>query len=363
MFKSIWTKGWWNIPHDFNREGLRFRQVQLLQTVLLLLQFYFGLFVILNIVSFDRFLMAFVDAIAFIGITIIQLMLRRSLSLENASKAVIALISIFLVAHVHINKGADYSFIWLTCLPPLAYFLLGSKSATRITIAFFVYIFGYLILDPPTWQSSFDAKSFANILLAVIMFVLLIRHYEDARIEAHQILESKNQQLIKLATIDPLTGLFNRSHLDAALEREFARAKRDKNPLAVMIIDADNFKLFNDGFGHLIGDQVLVEAGQLMSQLLRKTDVLARWGGEEFLIVAPNTDASGALDLAEKIRVAIAENKFSDEGLHLTMSIGVAVYSPDDSIVSLIQRADDGLYQAKDDGRNCTRMGIAKLGH
>ena len=136
------------------------------------------------------------------------------------------------------------------------------------------------------------------------------------------------------------------------LEDEISRSRRYNIPLAVAIIDLDEFKAINDTYGHPAGDVVLRKVAQKMKSLIRNTDSVARWGGEEFMLLASGTNAANALNLAEKIRKEINSLPFEEiEGI--TISIGVSEYIPGESFQQWFKRTDSALYKAKESGRNC----------
>jgi diguanylate cyclase (GGDEF)-like protein/PAS domain S-box-containing protein len=152
-----------------------------------------------------------------------------------------------------------------------------------------------------------------------------------------------------LATVDPLTGAYNRRQGDALLDAEFSRRARDGRPFAVMLLDIDHFKAVNDSAGHAAGDAVLVSLVQTCHAVLRSIDMVVRWGGEEFLLVLPDTDAAAAMAAAERLRAALAEAEVA--GVRFTVSIGVAVPAAD-TPAELLRRADVALYIAKATGRD-----------
>jgi diguanylate cyclase (GGDEF)-like protein len=167
-------------------------------------------------------------------------------------------------------------------------------------------------------------------------------------IKARQKIE---RELVHLATIDPLTLIPNRRKFDDVLKYELNRDARYKNELSLIFCDLDYFKLINDGHGHKIGDDVLKEFTDLVSGNIRKTDVFARWGGEEFVLLLPETDIETALHTAEKLRVATENHAFSYIG-KMTASFGVTQFIDTDDETTFIKRADDALYTAKKNGRN-----------
>lgn len=164
-------------------------------------------------------------------------------------------------------------------------------------------------------------------------------------------LEIERQRVEKLSVTDRLTGLFNRQKLDDVLETEVARAKRYSHPLSIILFDIDHFKSVNDQHGHLVGDRVLVKMAEIMQGSVRSVDIAGRWGGEEFVVICPETDKAGANGLAEKIRASIEKTAFPVVGAK-TASFGVAEFGPDETITSAIHRADEALYAAKNLGRN-----------
>jgi diguanylate cyclase (GGDEF)-like protein len=148
-----------------------------------------------------------------------------------------------------------------------------------------------------------------------------------------------------------LTGLANRMLLDTILEREIAQADRRSSPLCVAMIDLDHFKRVNDRYGHLQGDKVLFAVAEFLRNGIRARDVVGRWGGEEFLLILPDTDLSQATMVVERLRSNLASTQLSKVGT-VTMSAGVAEFEANEGPASLIDRADQNLYRAKTAGRN-----------
>ena len=169
--------------------------------------------------------------------------------------------------------------------------------------------------------------------------------------EKNSELDAKNQELATLSLTDRLTGLCNRRKLDHALEAEIRRAKRYGSVFSVIMVDLDHFKDINDAYGHATGDLVLVRTADVLVGHTRETDLVGRWGGEEFLIVCPETDLRQTTVLAEHLRRELALDWGKDAGA-LTASFGLAVYSGDTHPSSLLARADAALYRAKQAGRN-----------
>lgn len=169
-------------------------------------------------------------------------------------------------------------------------------------------------------------------------------------------LARKQAELQRLASEDELTGLSNRRHLLTRLEEELGRSRRYRLALSVLLIDLDHFKRINDTYGHLIGDEVLERLGQMLRGSLRRSDLAGRFGGEEFCVVAAHTNADSARAFAERIRRMVGELNFAPQGkppFHVTCSIGVATADEATTATQLLARADEALYRAKNNGRNC----------
>jgi diguanylate cyclase (GGDEF)-like protein len=168
-------------------------------------------------------------------------------------------------------------------------------------------------------------------------------------------LRRRGRELERLSQTDALTGLFNRGKIHALYQQEFERCRRYERPLSVLVLDIDHFKQTNDVCGHVVGDKVLVKVAETASDSIRSADFIGRWGGEEFLLLCPETAINDAAVVAERICNAIRCAAYDSGGKH-TVSIGVATLLPEDVPESLLKRADAALYQAKRDGRDrvCT---------
>lgn len=170
-----------------------------------------------------------------------------------------------------------------------------------------------------------------------------------------QLMEAK-KTFERLSLMDELTNVYNRRYLWNRLQEEFARFLRTKQPLSFLLLDIDHFKLINDQYGHLAGDFVLKELCQFISSVLRKYDIIGRYGGEEFGLILPNTTLDSSVPVAERIRMKVEKYPFTFEQqkLPITVSIGVAGLTQEiENIEKLINNADEGLYKAKEKGRNC----------
>jgi diguanylate cyclase (GGDEF)-like protein len=164
------------------------------------------------------------------------------------------------------------------------------------------------------------------------------------------------ERLRELATIDGMTGLFNRRHFLSLAEIEWGRHRRYERPLSVLMLDIDRFKSINDRFGHDAGDHVIINIAEMCRLEKRQSDVIARFGGEEFLLLLPETQLPQARQLAERLRHTVQSRDLSttSKSIRATVSIGIAeATSSMDTIFDLIKAADEALYTAKNSGRNC----------
>ncbi|GEM_PF-220591 len=213
-------------------------------------------------------------------------------------------------------------------------------------------------------QMDYKAKAFE---LGAQEFLVRPFQTEDLLMRAKNLVRLKNtyeelhqriQDLEKSSNVDPLTAIFNRKYLGDAMKVEVRRSRRHRFTLACMMIDIDNFKNVNDTFGHAVGDLALQELAHRLSQQLRGYDFVARYGGDEFTVVLPQSSKGGALALAERLRNVIESDPFlkrEGRNIHMTISIGIAAFSGSEfsDEEQLIVTADRALYEAKQKGRNC----------
>ncbi|MDF1874449.1 GGDEF domain-containing protein [Sulfurimonas sp. SAG-AH-194-I05] len=161
----------------------------------------------------------------------------------------------------------------------------------------------------------------------------------------------ESKRLYEISIRDHLTGLFNRKMFDEILDLELKNAKRNKTQLAIVLLDIDHFKNVNDTYGHDAGDSILIELSQLIQEQMRGTDILARWGGEEFVMLLPKSGKENSAIKAEKIRKLIQNHRFKNREA-ITCSFGITEFKIGDDETSIFYRADEALYNAKANGRN-----------
>ncbi len=261
---------------------------------------------------------------------------------------------------------------YLFLAAPLFYFtpLLDELAKFLVALAavlLYIGLHAYADSFAPFYQlphEQLDVLSYFNIATAFIVLSALSHYYHRIATEAELALQQNNAQLETLAGTDSLTGLLNRRRLLQQFESEVYRMRRTQRPLTAVLGDLDDFKEINDRHGHHVGDRVLTTVARLASDAIRGHDLLARWGGEEFLLLLPDTDLAGAAAVAEKLRIAVMETPFridADTSISATASFGVAELPHEEGhekfdYSRLVNAADAALYAAKKGGRNRTMM-------
>jgi diguanylate cyclase (GGDEF)-like protein len=205
-------------------------------------------------------------------------------------------------------------------------------------------------------RTESEIQRLRNVELAQALEALEVANLEKANLL--ESLEIQAKELEILAMRDPLTGLYNRRHLETTLETEFEHAKTSQQPLTVLMFDADDFKRINDTFSHHVGDVVLTEITDLTRANIRMSDIAARYGGEEFVVVMPQTESKTAQGVAERLRQQIESHDWERiaQGLKVTVSIGVADDLSLPDFEKLLSLADARMYQAKNDGKNKVKI-------
>ena len=263
----------------------------------------------------------------------------------DTEKPGIFLATVFTVGStlVAINLGVNGVF-WLYPLILFNFFMVSPGKAVLATALVLLALVSHALLVPGSvFESSYQMTSFlvTSSVAGLLTFIFAYRT------------RSQRDQLQILAIQDPLTGARNRRAMNEELRIAVAMHRRHGNNFAILVMDLDHFKLINDNFGHQAGDQVLRAFVDLVKKSSRKEDRLFRFGGEEFLMLLPNTDRIGLLAAAKQLHSQVAQH-LRGPGGPVTMSIGGAILRSGENWESWLQRADQRLYRAKGAGRNCT---------
>jgi two-component system cell cycle response regulator len=174
-----------------------------------------------------------------------------------------------------------------------------------------------------------------------------------------QALRESEKRFLELSITDSLTSLYNRRHFHDLLHCEMERARRYTHPLSLLMLDVDNFKMFNDTYGHQEGDEVLSRLARVIKKNIRASDAACRFGGEAFVVILPETDGMGGASIAERIRERFKREVFSpreNEVVQVTVSIGVSQFIAGDRAETFIARADELMYRAKKRGKDCVEF-------
>lgn len=315
--------------------------------------FLFG-FGIANLISGHRVLAAFtlVHGVITIGnILLFKFTRNRDWAGYGFAYGLLALFT-YLIA----TGGVDHTGpLWSFPMVAATITLLGARRGlmvigTMFAIALVLFLMPLPLIELAPYSTNFKIRFIAT--FAVLSLFTALHEYARARNQSELIRVSA--QFDRLSHTDVLTALPNRRYMMEKLEAENSRFIRHLHPYSILYGDIDNFKSINDRYGHQVGDAALQAIAHVLRSSLRQHDEVSRWGGEEFLVLLPETDARVALEVAEKLREAIAAIDFrqGDAKLPLTMSFGVQTVSNPDRVDALIHAADQKLYQAKQSGKN-----------
>lgn len=248
------------------------------------------------------------------------------------------------------NSGFHY---YILALIPFA--ALNERTRTRMMIAEIAGLIAiYLLLYGSTRDMPFVGRPgliktlvpYINVIVPTLAIGVMTYYFRIATIGYENALKRQ-------ASTDSLTGLFNRRRMLESLKEQHIRSKRSEQKAALLLADIDHFKRFNDERGHQFGDVVLCRVASALKESLREQDVCARWGGEEFLMLLPDTDLAGAATVARKLNEAVQSIELDDaDGLSVTLTIGVALLDPEREIYESVREADNAMYQGKESGRN-----------
>ncbi len=347
-------KFWRRFHPNIAEDDPRYHQVSLLYSVLLIMLVYFGVLTTLNLTLFDAAPIALFDFIGFVLAAGIFVYVSRGGNFQITRWLVVVTLIFVLLGFIQLSEGRNYSLLWVTLIPPIIFFLHGPRVGLWVTGAVFAYcawlLHGFLNTGI---TANLTLGALFNFVEVAIAQLFLFRHYERSRRAAYR-------QLQKTSVTDPLTGLYNRLYLDERLKEAFGGTRKSELNTAILLLDIDHFKQVNDKYGHLTGDKVLKAMTVLLKQVARDQDIVGRWGGEEFLIICPDTGIAEATVLANRIITRLNERPLIND-IKLSVSIGVAdAQAGLSNTEAVLQAADEHLYQAKKAGRN---QAVASMGH
>ncbi len=333
---------------------------------------YYGILILCAVWSFYFFAYLYIDNHVFIIISVCNIALScigYAFFLKDPMKrrvltANFILVLLFLTLYpIALFTGGlnSSTALWFVLFPSFVVFMNGIKNAAVwiiLSLLALVSMFlwkgmkeNFLFINLSTETDKF----FDSIMMIFVVFVVISLNDASKRRTLKK-LEKAQEKLKVLAVTDPLTGLLNRRAFMERAEKERCRSVRYQKRLSILMIDIDHFKKVNDNYGHAAGDQVLVAVSSVFKHSLRDIDLIGRYGGEEFIILLPESDTSSLLTVAERIRKSVEDTRINVDSMsiHLTVSIGAADFVPSESssLDILISQADKALYQAKTGGRN-----------
>ena len=276
----------------------------------------------------------------------------RILSMNLLLTCLMGLMAILIVTGGESGTGP----LWIYIVPPVAMFFGGFRRGLMSIFGFTLLISVLLFFpDGRLLMTNYTFEFKTRLIYSFMTVTFLSAFYEYSRQRTFETLQRLSEQFEQQALHDPLTRLPNRRGIQQHLNFELARIDRNGRPFSVVLADIDHFKLINDTYGHDNGDNVLVRISKLFVQRLRKQDQVARWGGEEFLFVLPDTPENNAVMLANKIRQTLAQNPIMLDGkrIDVSASFGVCEINADVELDRALSLADKALYKAKSMGRNC----------
>ncbi|EWH09069.1 diguanylate cyclase [Catenovulum agarivorans DS-2] len=284
-----------------------------------------------------------------------HLAIRFSSSYHLPSRLVLYSLSLLMLYLIYSGGVDNTGPLWTYILPPVALFLGGLSLGLFNIVLFSVLCLFLLYFNGGHFILADYTDSYKlRFILSFFTVTFLSCCYEYSRKASYEHIQSLSDKFEQLAKTDPLTGLANRREMMEQINKEYARLSRNNSTLSLLLLDVDRFKTINDGFGHDVGDIVLQELANIFTQNIRVHDIVARWGGEEFLIMLPDTNTQQAIEVAEKLLNKVATHHFEIKHFRkqVTVSIGVAELHPLTTVTNAVAKADKYLYQAKQNGRN-----------
>ncbi|MDF1884010.1 GGDEF domain-containing protein [Sulfurimonas sp. SAG-AH-194-C21] len=343
------------------------RKIVLLNILLYISSLLLGFFTLYNVFIDEAYYIALIDFMAFVGAVYALIDMRIRGDIKRAS--LIATLDIFLlmIALVYVIKGQDFTLIWTVFLPIFAIFINGSKIGSVVTIVFYSIIFTIAYNGLGVWQDgAWNYAAFIRLIAASIGLSFITYFFEQSLENAYSELAESRQseknyvQNLEMCSItDPLTQLYNRRYLDVQFKQKFNKAKENNSYYALFILDLDKFKEYNDTYGHIAGDNVLQSVAKvLQNSMRREADSTFRLGGEEFCALFMADEHAKIIESVRNVRQNI-------ENLHIphirstfgsiTASFGICIINDFETknLDKMYKIADDNLYEAKENGRNC----------
>ncbi len=345
--------------YDLSSNPFLYRRLSMTVVLLSITLFAFVIFSYINFKAGEYFILSLdICAIALALFSLHLLLIKKNIELASIVATIVLLF--FLLIFSFVNKNNGFGLVWTLCYPLFVVPILGTKNGLKMISAFYLLLIPMAYYGIGTWDyGNWDNTSFLRFVLASFTVVFIAYFFESTTVKAYNtIMKIRDKEKIylkelkSLSITDQLTGLHNRRYFDENFALEQMKVERYGHSLCLIMIDIDHFKSVNDQFGHQVGDTVLREFASLLKNRVRGSDILARWGGEEFIVLLPATKIEDGEIIAEDIRQVVETYSFFQIG-KLTTSIGLSeVCGGNSNKRQAIQNADTALYQAKEAGRN-----------
>lgn len=350
MKSKFYTLTWWykKLPHtQFSGDYWR---AKLILHTLLLACLLFPVLALVNIFAFDASRLALIDSIGFLLSIAVYLLFKKTGNVTLTAWLISLFITGIMLLFLISVEGRAYSLVWATVILPFTFFLLGRNGGTLlsfITLSVCIYLVHSQIQSgiPITLSKG----ALLNVVEAAIVQLLLFRFYEGTRHKAFEHLKAEHKKSKRLSETDFLTGVYNRSKFLSLLNTLLA--SNDANNHCLVILDLDDFKLINDKYGHNIGDTVLKEFAKTLRIHTREDDIIARWGGEEFVLVLKNVTLSQAENCVSHLLSVVKTLAIVDSSM--SFSAGITRCNRISAFDELVKIADEALYRAKRSGKGC----------
>ncbi|MEJ2392573.1 MAG: GGDEF domain-containing protein [Gammaproteobacteria bacterium] len=285
------------------------------------------------------------------------------ISLSSTLHLLILLLPFLLMWRLGGFANGSVVMIWGFFAPLAALFFIDLKAAARWMLAYIILLSFSAIFDHHFATLARQMPATLNTVYFVMntgcgftLIALALYYFVKDRERAYEQLRQNEIHIRELMLTDPLTGVPNRRHLDNRLAMELSRQTRYGQPLAIIMTDIDLFKRVNDSYGHAMGDKVLRDFAACLQENIRESDFLARFGGEEFVLLLPNSTEKEAQTMAERMRSAVKALHFEIPSLHITSSFGVTLTRQGEDMSAVLDRVDKAMYMSKTRGRDCVTL-------
>lgn len=348
MNHKTYGLAWWYKEFPYTKFSEDYWRVRLIQHTLLLACLLFSILAFINVFAFDDTQLALIDSAGLVLSLVVYYGFRKTGNITLTAWLISLTVTTIMLLFLISVEGRAYSLVWATIILPFTFFLLGRLGGTllsSITLCVCIYlVYAQVKSGVPITLSK---GALLNVIEAAFVQLLLFRFYEGTRQKTFDQLKAEHRESKRLSETDYLTGVYNRSKFLSLVDSLLA--SNNANNHCLVILDLDDFKLINDKYGHNVGDTVLKEFAQALRSHTREGDIIARWGGEEFVLLLKNVNVSQARGCINQL-LSVVQN-LSTVDTAVSFSAGLTQCNRVNPIDELVSIADEALYQAKRDGK------------